>query len=114
MLGLSEAIFKLDSSVSYVAVLDSSNTILECGFRHKSKNDAPDDLMRKFVSISPFLMLGSIDRLREFYGNVNYIIARFNDRTAALYEANGCIVFLILDKYDIRLVEKIRETLASL
>ncbi len=114
MLGLSEVIFKLDSSVSYVAVLDGSNTILECGFRHKLDTDVPEDLMRKFVSISPFLMLGSIDRLREFYGNVNYIIARFSDRTVAIYEANGHIVFLILDKYDIRVLEKIRETLANL
>jgi hypothetical protein len=114
MLGLSEVIFKLDSSVSYVAVLDSSNTILECGFRHKVGTDVPDDLMRKFISIAPFLMLGSVDRLREFYGNLKYITARFNDRTIALYEINGRIIFLILDKYDVRLLETIRETITSL
>jgi hypothetical protein len=114
MLELSEVIFRLDSSVSYVAVLDSSNTILECGFRHKTDTNVPDDLMRKFVSIAPLLILGSVDRLCEFYGNLKYITARFNDRTIAVYEVNGRIIFVILDKYDVRLLENIHETITSL
>jgi hypothetical protein len=66
--------------------------------------------MRKFISIAPLLILGSIDRLREFYGNLKYITARFNDCTIAVSEVKGRIIFLILDKYDIRLLENIRET----
>jgi len=110
---LRELILGLDDSVSYVAVLDGTNAIVECGFRDGAHAEVPSEAMRKFVSLTPLIILGSVDRLREFYGNVSYVTARLSDHMIAFFEVEGQIIFLILDTSDFERVERIRETIMN-
>jgi hypothetical protein len=114
MPSLRELILRLDDSVSYVAVLDECNAIVECSFRDDAHAEVPSELMRKFVSLTPLIILGSVDRLREFYGNVNFVTARLGDHIIAFFEVKDQIIFLILGTSDFERIERIRDTLLNL
>ena len=111
---LRELILGMDDSISYVAVLDDCNAIVECGFRDGDHAEVPIQLMRKFVSLTPLIILGSVDRLREFYGDVNFVMAKLSGHSIVFFEAKDRIIFLILGTPDFQRVESIRQNILNL
>ena len=44
-------------------MLDGCNATVECGSRDDDHVEVPSELMRNFVSLTPLIILGSVDRL---------------------------------------------------
>ena len=95
--GLSDAILRLNGAIRYVAVLDSSNNLLEFKSREEGSNLTLGDAMKDFISIGPLIMLGAVERLRPFYGGVKYIATRLKECLLIVYETANRYVVLILE-----------------
>jgi hypothetical protein len=108
-----QKLFELDDSISYVAVLEGSNTILECRFRDEAKAESSGRIMKEFVSISPLVMLGTVGRLREVFGNATYLMVKFEGQLVAICEVKNLIVLFVLDGTDADRVDKIYGTMKT-
>jgi hypothetical protein len=95
--GLGEAILRLNGAIRYVAILDSGNNLLEFKSREEDSNLTLREATKDFTSISPLIMLGALERLRPFYGNVNYIAARLEEGFLIVFEATNRHFVLILE-----------------
>jgi hypothetical protein len=95
--GLGESILRLNGAIRYVAILDNGNNLLEFKSREEDSNLTLRDATKDFIAINPLIMLGALERLRPFYGNVNYITARLNECLLIVVEANTRHFVLILD-----------------
>lgn len=106
-------LFELDESISYVAVLDSSNSLLGCRFRGEAKAETSGRIMKQFASISPLVMLGTVDRLSEVFGNAAYLMVRFEEQVVAICEVENLVALFVLDGTDASLVDKICGTMKT-
>lgn len=113
--GLGEAILRLNGAIRYVAILDSGNNLLEFKSREEGSNLTLRDATKDFISISPLIMLGALERLRPFYGNVNYIAARLKECLLIVFQASNRHFVLILESaVNTQLADKIAAALQEL
>lgn len=107
---LCERVLKLNSAVAYVAVLDSSNTLLEFASRNGPPTKIPEQIVREFVSIAPLVILGSVGRLQESCGDTRSVVIRYQNSLTIIYQRKLNFVVVLFDSdVDQRAVEEIGE-----
>jgi hypothetical protein len=113
--GLSESILRLNGAIRYVAVLDNRNNLLEFKPRDETSDLTLRDATKDFISISPLLMLGALERLRPFYGSVTYIAVRMKDCLLIISEVTDRLFVLVLDSaVNTQLADQIATSLQEL
>lgn len=108
---LCEQIFRLKREVVHVAVLDKNNSLLEFKSRD-GLSTVSTQTMREFVSISPIIILGSAERLRDECGDVQQAVIRFKQGLLILYPLKQNFVVVLLDSNsDLAAVDEIGKEL---
>lgn len=112
---LSDSIFSMNEAIRYVAVLDSSNRLLESGSKKSSLREIPVELLREFVSFGPLIALGDMERLHPFSGRLEYVVTRYEKHFVVICNLQNHFVVLVLDsKVEIRVVEDICNAVSDL
>jgi hypothetical protein len=105
---LSDSIFDLNEAIRYVAVLDSSNCLLESRSKDSGINGIPIERWREFVSFGPLMVLGSMERLEPHSGRLEFLVARYEKHLLAICHLQNHFVVLALDsKTEIQVAESI-------
>jgi hypothetical protein len=113
--GFSESVLRLNGAIRHVAVLDSDNNLLEFRSREENLNPTLRDVTKDFMAIGPLIMAGAVERLRPFYGEVNYIVVRMKECLLFVYEMlNRHIVLLLEPSVNIQLADQIAAALQEL
>lgn len=95
---LSEEIIRLDERIQYAAILDQSNMLLESKERGGVTSELTAKAIKEFVSITPLVMLGSANRLQPYFGDIEYIATKYEDRIMVIYQLPALFVVLILQE----------------
>ncbi len=95
---LSEEIFKLDEKIQYAAILDQGNILLESREREGAMSKLTAQAIKEFVSISPLIMFGSANRLQPYFGEIEYVTTKYEDRVVVMYRLPALFVVLILQE----------------
>ena len=105
---ISDSIFFMHEAIRYVAVLDSSNRLLESGHNKSSLREIPVELLKEFVSFGPLIALGAMERLQPFSGRLEYVVTNYEKHFAVICNLQHHIVVLLLDsKVNIGVIENI-------
>ena len=94
---MGEAILRLNGAIRYVAILDSGNNLLEFKSRGEGSDLTLREATKDFIAISPLIMLGTLERLRPFYGDVSYIAARLKECLLIVFQASNRHFVLVLE-----------------
>jgi len=105
---LSDSIFGLNEAISYVAVLNKSDCLLESSSKGSGIDAIPIEIWKEFVSFGPLIALGSLERLEPFSGDLEFLITRYERHLLAICNRQNLFVVLVFDsKAEIRAVEGI-------
>ena len=84
--------FKADSSIRYMAIVDDQYRILASKYNEEVIPLTSDETDRNFVSIVPRIIVESVEKLSPFLGEVGGITAHFKKALVIFYPLENLIV----------------------
>jgi len=88
----------LDPAIRYVAIIDKSNTLVECKGQGTFFLLLSLETWVDFVSIGPLLTLGSMgNKLESSCGRLGYVIGRFKKALVIIYQLRSFMVVAVMD-----------------
>ena len=95
---LADSIFELNQAIRYVAILDSSNTVIECKGQATITLPLSPETLAEFVAIGPLLVLGAFGhKLESSCGRIGYAAGRFEKALVVIYQLSSHMVVLVMD-----------------
>jgi len=95
---LADSIFQLNQAIRYVAILDSSNTVIECKGQATITLPLSPETLADFVAIGPLLVLGAFGhKLESSCGRIGYAAGRFEKALVVIYQLSSHMVVLVMD-----------------
>jgi len=89
-----QEMFKVDSNLRYVGVVDSEYRVLVSRQREGIPSLTSDETTRNFVSIVPQIIVESVEKLSPFLGQVGGITAHYEKVLMMFYRVDNLIVVL--------------------
>jgi hypothetical protein len=81
-----------------VAILDSSNTVIECKRQATFTLPVSQETLTDFVAIEPVLVLGAFGhKLESSCGRIGYAAGRFEKALVVIYRLSSHMVVLVMD-----------------
>jgi hypothetical protein len=87
-----EAMFKSESDIRYIAIVNSSYEIVISKQREGIPPLSPEETTRNFVSIVPPIIVEAVEKLSPFLGRVEGITAHYEKVLVIFYRVGGLIV----------------------
>ena len=98
IVSLSDSILRLNQAIRYVAILDTSNTVIECKGQGTSSLPLPPETLAHFVAIGPLLVLGAFSHnLESSWGRLTYTTGRFEKALVIIYKLCTHEILLVMD-----------------
>jgi len=92
-----ENIFKLDSRIRYVAILNPRYDLLESKMREGVSSLTPAQTDRDFMKMAAPLMIDSAEKLRPFCGAMRRLAVRYDKVFLAMYRTALHVLILSLE-----------------
>jgi hypothetical protein len=89
-----QEMFKVDSTVRYIGVVDSGYRVLVSQQREGVPSLTSDETTRNFVSIVPQIIVDSVEKLSPFVGQVGGITAHYEKVLMVFYRIGDLIVVI--------------------
>ena len=103
--------FKADSRVRYIGVVDEEYHVLASIQRAGTTSFTSDETTRNFVSIVPQIIVEAVEKLSPFLGEVSGITAHYDKVLMLFYRVGSIIVVLSFEpKVETPFYDKITET----
>lgn len=81
-----------------MAVLDSSNTVIECKRHATVTLPLSQETLTDFVAIEPILVLGAFGHnLESSCGRIGYVAGRFEKALVVIYQLSSHMIVLVMD-----------------
>ena len=95
---LADLIFQLSQAIWYVAILDSSNAVIECKGQATFAPPLSPETLTDFVELGPLLVLGAFGhKLEPSCGRIGYAAGRFEKALVVIYQLSSHMVVLVMD-----------------
>jgi hypothetical protein len=106
----------LDPAIRYVAIIDSSNTIIECKGQGAPSLPLSIEKLVDFASIGPLLIMATIgNKLESSCGRLGYAIASFENALVIIYQLHNLMVVIVTDPtMQIQQIRQIGNSLAKM
>jgi hypothetical protein len=97
-LSRADSILRLISGIRYVAIIDKSNTIIECKGQGASSLALSPGTFLDFASTGPLLVLASMAcKLESSCGRLGYVTGRFENAFVTLFKMPSLMVAVVTD-----------------
>ena len=91
-------ILQFNRAIHYVAIVDYSNTLIECKGQETSSFPLSTDTLSDFASIGPLLILGAFGKkLEPSSGRLGFIVGRFEKALVVIYQLRSVVVVLVAE-----------------
>jgi len=116
IMSLADSILQLNQAIRYVAILDTSNTVIECKGQGTFSLPLSPETLADFVAIGPLLVLGALGHnLEPSCGRLDYTIGRFEKALVVIYQLRSHMVVLVMDSIvNTQQLEEIATTLKKM
>jgi hypothetical protein len=94
---ITDNIFKLDTRVRYVAILNHRYGLLESRMREGVASLTPAQTDRDFMTIAAPLMMDAAEKLRPFCGAIRRLAVRYDKVLLVFYRTAAHLVILSLE-----------------
>lgn len=82
---LSQALFSLDPSLRYVGILDETKNLAVSKMRSGIKSVTSEDEDRYFMNVIPVAVLGALQRLAKYAGELTVMAAQYADVSLLMF-----------------------------
>ena len=112
---VTENIFKLDTRIRYVAILNPRYDLLDSKMREGVSSLTPPQTDRDFMKMAAPTMIDSADKLRPFCGALRRLTVRYDKVFLAMYRTTLHILILSLEpQVDQALLDQIGNSVRKL
>ena len=112
---VTENIFKLDTQIRYVAILNPRYDLLESRMREGVSSLTPAQTDRDFMKMAAPLIIDSAEKLRPFCGAMRRLTVRYDKVFLAMYRTALHVLILSLEpQVDQALLDKIGNAVRKL
>jgi len=111
-----DLILQLHPAIRHVAIIDNSNTVVDCKGTETFSLPLSREEMRQFVAINPALILAATEhRLKSACGRVKFLVGLFEKALLVIYQLQNYVVVLVLDSVlDMESLKKIATLLEKM
>lgn len=92
-----DLILQLHPAIRHVAIIDSSNTVVDCKGTETFSLPLSREQMRQFVDIQPLIILAATECKLQPCGRVKFLVALFEKALLVIYQLQNYMVVLVLD-----------------
>jgi hypothetical protein len=93
-----DLILRLNPAIRYVAIIDNSNTIVECRGQGAGSLALSPETFLDFASIGPLLVLASMAcKLESSCGRLEYATGRFQNALVTIYQLRSHMIVTVTD-----------------
>ena len=93
-----DLILQFNRAIHYAAIIDYSNTLIECKGQKTSSFPLSAETLTDFASIGPLLVLGAFGKkLEPSSGRLEFVVGRFEKALVAIYQLRSVAVVLVAE-----------------